>query len=264
MNAPAGKKIIIPLFVVLFALMFAWGIWLQFKPSHTAFANYAFNVGYAALYAFGGIIGIVGAFYVTTSISMGKAFFFLGLAQLSYAIGLCIWAYYNLVVHVSVPYPSLADAFFALFYVMLAVGCWNFLSMVAAHVHVQHLFEVMAIFFVSALVIVGFLNTPDTSPGLSVLTKIFNIWYPLGDSLLISLSYLVFRAGRDRFQSGIFILILGLLVQVFADLIFSYRTSLTAYWNGDVSDILFAVSGFVLSLSIITIFFDFITEPSTG
>lgn len=257
MKSSPAHKIIFPLYIIFFAAILGWGILLQTQPSNTTSINYAFNVGYALLYLFGGLIGLYGARTVTLSLSMGKAFLYLGLAQISYAAGLFIWAYFNLVTHVTVPYPSLADFFFALFYVLLALGSWYFLSMVASHVQIQHLMEVMGIFFISAVVIVGFLNAPDTTAGLPVLTKIFNIWYPLGDSLLIAVSYLIFRAGRGKFQTGIFILMLGLLVQVFADLIFSYRTSVSVYWNGDVSDILFAVSGFILSLGIMTIFFDF-------
>jgi hypothetical protein len=250
------------LFGILFLVIFVWGISLQFISVHTGDWNYAYNLGYAALYLTGGLVGLFGARYVTTSISMGSALLYLGAAQISYAVGLIVWSYYNLIAHVSVPYPSVADIFFALFYILLAVGCWYFLQMVATHVQVQYAFEVLAIFFVSAIIIIGFLNTPDTSSGAGALARIFNIWYPLGDSLLISLSYIVFRAGRDKFRSGVFILILGLLVQVFADIIFSARSGAGTYWNGDISDILFAVSGSVLSLGIMTIFFDFIADPS--
>lgn len=257
---PAALRITtITVFLALSVAILVWGIALQSATLHTSVWNYWYNLGYAALYLAGGVVGLAGAFYVTTGIAMGRAFLCLAAAQISYAIGLVFWAYYNLVAHIAIPYPSAADAFFALFYILLAIGCWQFLSMVATHIHIQHVFEVLAIFFISSIIIVGFLNTPDTSSGIPFFAKIFNIWYPLGDSLLIALSYIVFRAGRDKFQSGIIILILGLLIQVFADLIFSYRTSLNLYWNGDISDILFAVSGFVLSLSIITIFFDFIS-----
>jgi hypothetical protein len=255
----ARNKIIYGSLIIFFLLILGWGIALQFMGNHTGIWNYGYNLGYAAIYLIGGLVGLYGARYVTTAISMGMALLYLGAAQISYALGLIVWAYYNLIAHVSVPYPSVADIFFALFYILLAVGCWNFLQMVATHVQVQYAFEVLAIFFVSAVIIIGFLNTPDSSTGVGALAKIFNIWYPLGDSLLISLSYIVYRAGRDKFQSGVFILILGLLIQVFADLIFSYRTSINAYWNGDVSDILFAVSGFVLSLGILTIFYNFTT-----
>lgn len=260
MKPAAVKYTTLLVFTLYFLVILIWGIALEWTGTHTGVWNYGYNLGYAGLYLVGGLMGLWGARYVTTEIAMGNALLYLGAAQISYASGLILWAYYNLVAHVAVPYPSAADVFFALFYVLLAVGCWNFLSMVATHVRVQHLFEVMAIFFVSAVVIVGFLNTPDTSPGLSILTKIVNIWYPLGDSLLIALSYLVFRAGRDKFQTGMLILIIGLLVQVSADLIFSYRTSTNVYWNGDISDMLFAVSGFILSFGILNVFFDFISS----
>lgn len=260
----ATRRIIVPVFIFLFALVLGWGIILQFQPAHTTVANYSFNLGYALFYALGAALGIIGAFYVTTNISMGKAFLYLGLAQLSYTIGLCIWAYYNLVAKVPVPYPSAADIFFVLFYPLMAIGCWYFLTMVATQIHMQYVLEMLGIFFVSAIVIVGFLNVPDTTSTLSAFTKIINLWYPLGDCLLITVSYLIFRAGKGKFQTGILILILGLLVQVFADLIFSYRTGANIYWNGDISDILFAVSGGTISFGIITLFYDFIASGQTA
>lgn len=264
MNPARLKLPVLTVFILLFIVILGWGGWLQTQSVHTTDANYAYNLGYALLYLIGAIAGFIGARYVTTTTAMGRAFLWLGAAQLSYAAGLIMWAYYNLIAHVAVPYPSAADVFFALFYALLAVGCWHFLSMVAGNIHVQYLFEVLGIFFISSVVILGFLNTPDGSASLPILTKIFNIWYPMGDSLLIALSYLVFRASRDRFQSGIIVLIMGLLVQVFADIIFSGRSAANLYWNGDVSDILFAVSGFVLSLGILMIFFDFTSDtPET-
>lgn len=249
--------------IFLFLIILAWGIGLQYIPGHTSVWNYSYNLGYALLYIFGGIIGISAAFYVTTGISMGKALLYLGLGQIAYACGLIVWAYYNLFAHVAVPYPSAADFFFVLFYPLLAIGCWHFLTMVATHIHTQYLFEVMGIFFLAAVVILGFLNTPDTSAGVSGLTRIVNIWYPLGDSLLIALAYLVYRAGRGALQSGVLLLIVGLIIQAFADTIFSYQTNVNAYWNGSISDILFAVSGFALSLSILTIFTDFLSAPKS-
>lgn len=260
MNSSSSRRIFTIFFTVLLAAVLVWGISLQLNPTHGNMSNYLFNTGYALLYGVGGIVGIIGALYVTTNISMGKSFLYLGLAQLSYVVGLLIWSYYNVIAKIQVPYPSPADIFFVLYYPLLAVGCWHLLTMVQSHIHMQHFMEVLAIFFMSAIVIVGFISTPDITSGLSVITRVVNLWYPLGDSLLVAISYLAFRAGHAKFQTGILILMIGLLIQVFADIIFSSRTAAQIYWNGDISDILFALSGWTISFSILNLYFDFIAS----
>jgi hypothetical protein len=167
----AMKPIVYTSSILLFVGVLIWGIALQYAPSHTSVWNYAYNIAYAVLYGIGAIVGLTGAWYVTTQISMGQALLFLGLAQLSYVGGLLVWSYYNLIAKVTVPYPSLADLLFGLFYPLLAIGCWHFLTMVATHIKTQYLFEVLGIFFVSTILILSFLTSPDTSGSTSLITE---------------------------------------------------------------------------------------------
>ena len=252
MNFRASKKIMICTLILLAAIILGWGIFLQFQSGNNMTANYAFNLGYALLYAVGGMVGIFGAWYHRKNKPMGKAFLCLGLAQLAFAAGLCVWAYYNVFVHISVPYPSIAELFFALFYPFMALGCWYFFTLIVDRIRIEYLFEVLGIFFVSAMGIVGFI-TASGKNAQPIFTTFINLWSLLGDCMLIAIAYLILRAGKGKYKTGI--LILGLLVQVFADAVFTYRTGLKLYWNGDISDILLAISGGIISLGIMDLFF---------
>lgn len=69
---------------------------------------YCFAYGFVPL--FGGLFGVnIARKWGMFKSSMGKAVFFLSISLICWSIGAYTWAYYNFVVHASVPYPGLSD-----------------------------------------------------------------------------------------------------------------------------------------------------------
>ncbi|CAN5127196.1 hypothetical protein BH11PAT1_BH11PAT1_0200 [soil metagenome] len=249
-------------FLLLFLLLVIWDIMLQLSPLKTTTANYAYNLGYGVVFIFGSIIGIRGALDLSLKSTIGKALFFLSLALFLYAIGQGIWAYNNLSSNIAIPYPSLADLFFILFIPCMGMAVTYIARMFLTSITKKIFLQALFIPILPAIIIFAFLNTPDLSSHLSLLTKICNIAYPLGDVVLISLAILLLRITGGKIYTGILFLIAGLLSQAGADLLFSYRTSSGTYWNGDISDVLFALSSILLSLSIVALLSNVTPERS--
>ena len=85
----------------------------------------------------------------------------------------------------------------------------------------------------------------------------FNILYPLGDAVLIAITWTILRHGGGKVKKCAVILSLGLLAQIAADIVFTYQTPRELYWNGGLADSLWALAGFLLSLAIINLYNNF-------
>lgn len=243
----------IPVIITL-AFILIWNISLYFLPSHTTNANYLYNVGYALLYFIGAFAGIRTSLNISTKSTLGKTLLFLALGNASYGMGLVIWAYYNMIAHVEVPFPSLADFFFLLCFIpAMAMGLIYLLRIYGTTLIKQYARWGIGLFALCGFIIFRYIMKPDLSADLPLLTRAFNIAYPLGDTMLLTGAILALLAGGGKLAKGVLILVIGFLFQVSADFLFAYRTTAETYWNGDVADLLYTFSGATLSLAIITI-----------
>src|SRR3989344_1295996 len=242
-----------PFLVTLFALggiVLAWWIYLQSFSTHQTTLNFLFNGGYGLLYLLGAVVGLRGAFKFSLDKAEGKGFLFLGLSLLFYAIGQYIWLYYNLVLLVDSPFPSLADIPFTLFYPFAAFGLWELLKTFESVVSPRMIWEGVAILALSAGLTFFVFNKPDLSPNTSLIERFFNIAYPLGDTLLITLALVSLRIYVGKIYAGFRILIVGLTIETVADFIFLSRSGSGTYWNGDLSDLLYSVGAFLITLGL--------------
>lgn len=248
------KKISLSLLTFFVA---CWALYLQLSPDKTTTWNYLYNIGYGLLYFFGAFMGVTGAIRLSTQTNMGKALLYLGLGLGSYGSGLVIWSYYNIILQVEIPYPSASDILFLFFIPLIAAGCLSALGIVRSQLSRRSALEAVGIFIISSLVVFGFLNRPDLSRDLPFLTKLFNIAYPLGDTILLTLAYTTVRISGGGMRSGMMLISLGLLFQVLGDMVFAYRTTTETYWNGDIADILFSASAAISSFGMLRLFDSF-------
>lgn len=256
----SGKLSTTPIIVVLIITV-VWNAALYLLPEKDTIWNYLFNICYATLFLYGFFIGIYSTRVLGIKNSLGKALLFLGLGTGAYALATYIWVYYNIVLHVEVPFPSVADVFFLLLAPFMAIGCWNLLVILRSQVGKRYIFESVGIFIAACVIIFGFVYKLEIARNLPVLTNLVNIFYPVGDVVLISLAFIIWRAGGGKIHRGIVILVVGLLLQTIADSLFTYQTSTETYWNGGTADAAWALAGFVFSLAMINLYNDFATHP---
>ena len=218
-------------------------------------ANYLFNALYATLFLIGGIYGLIKTnAFSKKDPDLGKTFLYFGIAMAFYALGLFVWVYYNLILRVSIPYPSFADVFFVLFYPTAIMGSHYLIKYLKSRVKVGTMVQGSLFFVVFFSIIYFFLTQTSLIDRTSVEGAILDILYPLGDASLAALgvTILVAERGLNNFKSLLFFTF-GFITLALADTLFSYLSSHNLYWNGDISDTLFAFSGFLISWGLITL-----------
>jgi hypothetical protein len=166
----------------------------------------------------------------------------LALAFASYLAGDVTWTVYELVG--SKPYPSVADAFYLLFYPLML---WGLLRLSAGRLGFSERLRLgldLAVVAIggSAVVIYVVLGPTVVQSGPDVLETAISIAYPVGDMvLLVGLGWVpLYRSAASaralRFMAA------GLLFFVTADLVYGYITLHSTYQGGDPVDSLWMVS----------------------
>ena len=240
--------------------------WLVLFATNTegGFWGYLYVFLYGLMPLFGGALAVRG--YRTwggLSTILGKAIFFLGLGLFLWGIGETIWAYYNFFLDVEIPYPSLADVFFApsvFFYTLGTI----FLSMTTGVRYGLRnmggkIFSIVAPFaiFVATyylLIIIG-QNGELISDKTSLIKSILDIAYPLGDAVALSVAVVVaglsFRYLGGVYKYDVISILLGLAAMFVADCVLSYTTTLETAYSGDFGDLIFTVAVFLLTFGLL-------------
>lgn len=158
-----------------------------------------------------------------------------------------IWAFYTLFLKIDVPYPSLADLFWVVGYVVLGMSLYlryqtlqskptarQFTILAAA----SALFIFLSLFFVLPSVIESIRDAMAEGFTIaSLLENILNVLYPTGDLILLVMSVFIFFTLRSgEYSLPWRFIAVGLVCSSLADLIFVYATSQGLYYpNGRVT-----------------------------
>jgi hypothetical protein len=236
--------------------MLLFWVYLQFIPTKTQPINYYFNLGVGLIYL---IVGAISLSSAAKDIKKPmKSFMNLyGLALISWAVASLVWGYYNLVLHTDVPYPSISDYFFILYSLLLGASFWFYFDIFQARITKSSLRDSLLIVVGIYFLIFFVLNKPAYDQSTPLIEVIFNYLYPLLDATVLSLAVVILRLEEKNNISNIIPLVLGVLAQVVGDILFSYRTANNLYWNGDVSDLFYLISGVLCFITILKLNIDF-------
>jgi len=171
-------------------------------------------------------------FRIWLGFHLGMAFWFLG------EVG---WAVYTLLLNVEIPYPSIADAFWLIGYVPLFIALYLYVRAFRfsipklMHATADVVVSIVSLFLFSFLVTQILVAAAEETTTLAV-----DIAYPTLDLALFSISILgllVFAKGKI---ARAWLLINGaVLMNVVADVLFSYTTLQGAYYNGHFLELFF-------------------------
>jgi hypothetical protein len=260
MHLNTAQKICLSFFALL---VIFWGV-LYFTATTSGFYNYLYSFLFGLIPLFAGIVGLV-RFKVWGGLksAIGKAVFFISLGIFCWGAGETIWSYYNFVLNVAAPYPSLADIFFApsiffyglgAFFLSKATGAKFGLRNKAARWFVIAAPFIIAIFSYYLLVLVaraGVLVPADET----ALKTVLDIVYPLGDfvglTIAVIVSGLSFKYLGGKYIYDIYAILLGLGVMFIADTVFSYTTTVGTYYNADFGDLILSTGTFLLSFGLL-------------
>lgn len=234
-------------FIVLISnLIFAF--WLNSLPVHTTSFNYLYNI----LGSLGFLqAGVTGLFLAAKSKDHKFIYLCLGLSGLSYFIAQLTWYFYNTYYLTEIPYPSYTDLFFLIFYFSIAVAGITTMIKIKFKFTIGNIIEILLVGLVIMLITHSFMNSVSTPVAETLVETILNYTYPALDAILISLTLAAIRSQYGRLQPMLLYFMASFIMLTFGDTIFGYQTSLGTYWNGNIVDVFFTISGYFLAMGII-------------
>jgi len=238
-------------FVIFYFMAQSWGAELLASLTDILFisaSGVCALLGFFAVYkwSFRGKFGLV---YL--GLFLGTFFWFLGDA---------VWGIYEIVLHVSAPYPSIADAFFLAGYVSVFLGTVQFLRFFGKTFTLRRLAVALTLGVAICIGSGTLLIFPLTTASADILTKLFDVIYPFLDSTLLVLALtvlLIFEKGK--FARAWLWFAVGLLLAGLGHLAFSYGTLMGWYYSGNPIELLWLGSYLCLGLG-----FTYQTRDITG
>ncbi len=176
-----------------------------------------------------------------------QAWFLLGLSLLSWAFGGLMWTFYEVILHVPVPFPSPADVGYLLS-VPLAVAALlsfpssQFVGMARLRPMLDGTIAAGALLFVSWTTVLGPAFRAGTG---SLFTQGISLAYPSCDVVTASIALLALGRARQGQRATMLLVSLGLIFVAVADSAFAWFTAHGAYATGNLFDTGY-VAGFLL------------------
>lgn len=177
-------------------------------------------------------------------------------AYLSYSVGLfcwvlgeSTWTLYSILLHVEVPFPSLADLFWLVGYAPLLLAllwqAWPFRGAFNPRKQILLSLGMCAMGAVILSQTVPFILQQNES----LLATIVGVAYPILDTLLLSIAipvFILFRWGT-YWRPMLFVLV-GIMLQLIGDLLFAQSALSGSYYPGSPADLIFDFSYLMLAL----------------
>lgn len=246
---------------IIFIFIVVWWISIFARGLTEGWENDYFTLSYSIIALLGGIYGWIyakkwGGFKSILGSSL--AMFSLGLfAQF---IGQLIYSYYIFIEGVEVPYPSLGDLVFflsVLFYIygayLLAKVSGIKLTFGTLRGRVQAILIPVLILLASYVFLLKGYEFDFSQKAIIFL----DFGFPIGQAVYVSIALLALLISRNilggMMRRPIMLLIFALIFQFIADFAFSYQFSHGTVYAGDVLDLLYAISYFLMAISLVAI-----------
>ena len=169
-----------------------------------------------------------------------------------YFLGDTIWAIYETILQIEIPYPSPADAIYLASYIPIAIGIVQFLWSFRSGIKRQRSFAALAVGLLFVALICAFLIGPLVVSAEDSLTKTFDVAYPVLDSMLVVLALFMFILFRGGKMAGSWLWIsLGLLLSALADIMFSMGTLQGWYYSGHPIELIYLWGSIGLGLGFV-------------
>ncbi|MGC8896489.1 MAG: hypothetical protein ACP5LB_07000 [Candidatus Bathyarchaeia archaeon] len=155
-------------------------------------------------------------------------------------VGESVWMGYTLIWNVEVPYPSVADAFWIMGYVPFFFALYFYVKIFGSALSKKMLAAALALTIILALATSFALITPVIGSEEDMLTLAVNFAYPLLDVALLSVSFLgllIFMNGK--LGKSWLLINLGILSDVYGDILFSYTTLQETYYSGHLLELFY-------------------------
>ena len=245
--------------IALFVALSIWWIILFFVlGARLTEQNLYWAATYQLLAWWGGIYALAssrawGGFRST----MGRGIIFFGLGLVLQGFGQTTFSIYTTILHVNIPYPSIADIgyFGSIFFYVVGIasiakvaGASSRLRNVGGKIFVL-LFPAAILLFSYAMFLQGY-QFDWSAP----MTIFLDFGYPLGEAIYVSIAVLALIFSRNMLggimRGPMLFLMMALIVQYVADFNFLYQATNQTWVNGGYGDFLYLLSYFMMGFSL--------------
>src|SRR5580693_3944273 len=150
------------------------------------------------------------------------------------------------------PFPTIADAFFLSFYVLLFIALLRVpVAPVTLIKRLQILLDGAIIVFGGGAVVWYFVLGPTAKAGgQSTLATAVSIAYPVGDLILLAgLAALLLRRSPPTLKIALLLVAAGMLASIVADVVYGYGVLHDTYRSGDPIDTLYVLEFLIFALA---------------
>ncbi len=247
-----------------YIIIVLWWFILYIQGVKYSPVNYWYQFAFGLIPLIGGFTGIIRAKeWGFQKSKVGVAIICISAGLVTWGIGQMFWSiYYNVILNVEVPYPSLADIGYILSWPLWSIGIINLSRATGAHISIKSikgkllLFLIPLIFIALSywLLIVIARQGALTDLSAGYIKVFFDLAYPIGDVVILTLAVLIFGLSINylggKYRISIFTLLLGFVINYVVDFAFSYTTTAGTYYNGHWVDLLFPTAMVLIAIAV--------------
>lgn len=249
-------------YVIIFyyALLVLWWVKIYLTGVRDGQENYLFGLAYSFIALVGGINGILVSrkwgFYKSV---VGRGILFLSCGLLAYWFGQTSWSYYNLVLNVEAPYPSIADFGYFSSIILYSLGMFMFAYAAGANTTIKSTKGIIAAVVVPLVMVLVsyYFFLKNFAPDFSDPLKLFlDYGTPLGYSIAMSIAILAFVLSRNvlggKMKTRILFIVCAFIAEYITDYTFLYQFSAGTYYNAGINDLMFATTFMLMAIGLIS------------
>jgi hypothetical protein len=258
LNYPRSSMLLI-IATLMYLFFLIWWIFPQFPIQNKEDFRLGFAGSYFIMALYGGILGVHASFsWGGLKTLLGKAIFLFSLGLFMQVIGQLVYAYYNRILNIQVPYPSLGDIGYFGTIPFYLYGVFLLAKSSGIQVNFQSFRKkIIALIIPIIMLTLGYwaflrnYNFDFNNP-----LKVFlDFGYPLGEAIYISIAIITFIFSR-RVLDGIMkskalLILIALLVQYLADYTFLFTSA--TFYPGNYVDLIYLTAYFVMTLAFLSL-----------
>ncbi len=205
-------------------------------------------------------VAMIAAFSIKTVYRMPALMISIGV--LCNSVGELFWLFLTKGLNVELPYPSIADIWFVMFYPLTFIGLINLIVYIGCFedkcktglLWLNRFANLLLLFSIAATIL---LFGKYAQADFSHLLEIFDVMYLIFDAMvlivIIALIVYLFSAGETKAKALTPLLLIGIgyLITLGADSLFAYTSDLGLYTTGGIVDYLFLLAAYIFSSGVV-------------
>lgn len=223
--------------------------------------NLIWGAAYQTMAWCGGIFGLISAHsWGGTSSRMGRTIQYFSIGLLLQGFGQTAFSFYNIVLDVEIPYPSIADAGYFVSVIFYSMGIISLARVTGASFQLKELRNKIQAFIIpigmlaaSKLLFLSHYEFDWSAP----LRIFLDFGYPLGEAFYVSVAMLALILSRTILggvmRTPLIIMMFALIAQYVAEFNFLTQALNGTWTNGGYGDVLYLIAYFIMTISLIRI-----------